>query len=118
MKKIFFNKSTDTENRQKIIILSHVTEDKRSITSVTKRFNYRVSSVADVEPVLKSPDVFINKYFDKNVGVERFEFKVCGVFYAGKDRLLNRIDFEHNLEIEIYWKEKVFSPKKSVVLTE
>lgn len=108
----------NAEARQKVITFSQITEDKQNITAVTKRFNYQVSLAEEPAPEMERPEVFINKYFDKNESVEKFEFKVRGYFYASKDNLLVRIDFEHDLNIEIYWKQKVFSPKKSVVLTE
>lgn len=117
MKKILLKKATDMKQRVKRFSLSHTREEAEQISTVTKSFCYKVSPTPGLSPVKSKPKVFMVKEFDTVNNIERFYFKVTGRFYTVHERVVVRVNFEHDLRIEICWK-KDFSPKKSVVLTE
>ena len=117
MKKILFQKRIDLNKRQKKFSIFTKTEDRECKTRVRKGFTYYVDWAEVSEPVSKPPLVFIRKTFDSKKGIERFSFHVKGYFYASHDRKMVRVRFHHTLDIEIKWKIKDFSPKKSASLT-
>lgn len=117
MKEILFKKSNDLEKRAKEILISNQTEDKDCTTQVKKRFTYHLEPTDKVSPQPQAPQIHIKKTFDTQKRVERFNFQVKGNFYMTYNRLLLKVYFQHTLDIEILWKVKIFSPKKSAVLT-
>ena len=117
MKDIQYRKSVDVEHRTKDFSVTSRTEDKDSKTQVMKSFQYQVSLIEKVEPAIEPPQIYIKKSFDSVKRVEKFNFQVIGYFYMTHSDNLLEVHFHHTLDIEICWKNKEFSPKKSVILT-
>jgi hypothetical protein len=116
VKKILFKKRIDPDKRIKTFSIYSKTEDDECKTHVRKGFAYAVDLAKEVNPQYKPPLVFIRKTFDTRNGIEGFGFHVKGHFYMTHNRVLMRVRFHHTLDIEIKWKAKNFSPKKSVSL--
>ncbi len=117
MKEILFKKKIDLTNRIKSFSISSDSEDKECKTHVEKSFLYNVL-LADKTEDLEPPQIHIKKSIDTAKKLEKFNFQVKGSFYMTRDRVLIKVDFHHTLNIEIVWKTKIFSPKKSEVLTD
>ncbi len=117
MKNIIFKKQNDLKKRLKSLSLSQTTEDKDCLTEVIKSFEYKVEEADEMQQEIKPPEVYIKKYFNTQSGIERVDFEVQGSFYLSQNRFLYRVKFHHILNIQITWKNKIFSPKKSAVLT-
>jgi len=98
-------------------LISQKTEDKESISTVEKGFDYYVETTPSLEPILDVPQIYIIKTIDTKAKKEHFNFQVKGSFYLNNNRLLVKVNFHHILDIDIAWK-KTFSPKKSEILTE
>ena len=116
MRNIIYKKKQSFEHRRKLISISENSEDKECKTYVRKSFIYILSKAEKVEENLNPPEIFIKKRFDTKTLSERFSFRVKGSFYLNKDHGLFKVDFCHTLRINIIWKSKIFSPKKSVTL--
>lgn len=117
MKKLTFQKNADLKQGIKSISLGQEIDDKDCVTKVTKGFNYKVSRTPELNLNQEKPVVRIFKSRDSQRQTESFRFDVRGEFYIVKQRMIYRVSFHHHLHIEIKWKIKIFSPKKSVVLT-
>ena len=118
MKQLLFRKRRNIEKRSKTIVMKSVTEEKDSITSIRKSFLYAVSPADHEEPIVERPQMFIRKCVDSEKGTEKCRFRVKGYFYITHERRRLKITFHHNLNIVVTWKKKIFSPKKSEVLTD
>jgi hypothetical protein len=99
-----------------ISICEH-SEDKECTTSIRKSFIYIVRSADHIQESFDKPEIYIRKIFDSKLPEEKFSFRVKGSFYMTRDQYLFKVDFCHLLKIDIVWKHKVFSPKKSPTLT-
>ena len=117
MKRILYKKRIDLDKRLKTFSIYTKTEDDQCKTHVCKGFAYAVDICRESEPQYKPPLVFIQKSFDTKRGIEGFSFHVKGQFYVTHNQALLRVRFHHTLDIEITWKVKDFSPKKSASLT-
>ena len=117
MKNIIFKKNIDAEDKTKSLSIAQKFEDKECKTEIQKSFRYAVLGAEINAPQACEPQVYITKSFDSKKKVEMFSFQVIGSFYITHNRLLWRVEFHHTLDIKIHWKEKIFSPKKSEVLT-
>jgi len=117
MKQIRYNKHNDYDNGTKALSIASRSEEKDNRTFVRKGFMYKASPSQEENPQVGSPQIHITKSFDSIRKIERFSFQVKGSFYMSHSRRLVKIDFHHNLYIKIVWKDKIFSPKKSEVLT-
>ena len=117
MRNITYKKKQSVQHRRKLISICENSEDKECKTYVRKSFIYIVSKAEGMEEQLKAPEVFIKKRFDTKSLTERFSFRVKGAFYINQERNLLKVNFCHTLRINIIWKSKLFSPKKSVTLT-
>ena len=117
MKNIIFRKSLDPETRTKSLSVQQNTEDKDCKTQVRKSFKYKVTDAQPGQAEATEPQIYIRKKFDTKKQIELFHFQVKGDFCVTHQRMSYSVQFEHSLEIEIHWKSKAFSPKKSVVLT-
>ncbi|MBN1869813.1 MAG: hypothetical protein JW847_04455 [Candidatus Omnitrophica bacterium] len=117
MKKVLFRKRINLEKRLKTFSIYSRTEDEECKTLVRKGFAYAVDWAKEQEPSSRPPLIFIRKSFDTQKGIETFSFHVKGYFFVNFNRELMRVRFNHALDIEIKWKVKDFSPKKSVSLT-
>lgn|SRR3989338_11689257 len=117
MRNIIYKKKQSLEHRRKIISICENSEDKECKTYIRKSFIYIISKVEAMGENQNPPEIFIKKRFDTKSLVERFSFRVKGAFYITRERNLFKVDFCHTLRINIIWKSKLFSPKKSVTLT-
>lgn len=117
MKKVLFKKRIDRKKGTKAFSIHTRTEDKQCRTEVRKSFKYAVDLAREVKPVPKKPLVFIRKSLDTKRGIEVFSFHVKGYFYVTQGCDVVKVRFNHSLDIEIKWKIKNFSPKKSESLT-
>ena len=117
MKKILFKKRIDLEKRIKTFSIYSQSEDEQCKTQVRKGFAYTVDQAHEDRLSSRPPLVCIRKTFHSKKGVEGFSFHVKGFFYVNNNRNLIRVRFHHTLDIEIKWKVKNFSPKKSASLT-
>ena len=118
MKRVLFRKRINLKKRVKTFSIYSKTEDQECKTQVRKGFSYAVDwAKEDRPPEPKAPLIFIKKSFNTKKRVETFSFHVKGYFYVNYNRELMRVRFSHTLDIEIQWKAKYFSPKKSVSLT-
>jgi len=117
MKKVFFKKLTNPKDRTKTVLINSQSEDDECKTNMRKSFVYKVSQADKVDLSLEAPQVHIRKSFDTKKRIEKFHLKVDGKFYMKHERLTLEVNFQHTLNIAIHWKTKVFSPKKSEILT-
>ena len=117
MKNIIFKKNIDAEDKTKSLSVIQKFEDKECQTEIQKSFRYAVSGAEINAPPACEPQIYIIKSFDSKKKIEMFNFQVKGSFYITHSRLLWKVEFNHTLDIKIHWKEKIFSPKKSEVLT-
>jgi len=117
MKQVIYNKTSDLEKGIKAFSISSKTDNSDSLTEVKKSFSYHVSRVDQLAQENVTPELFITKSFDSKTQTEKFNFQVKGSFGMTQNRFYFKVDFHHTLDIQIFWKNKDFSPKKSVVLT-
>ena len=118
MKKVFFKKMLDSKEGLKSVLISSQTEDRECITNMRKSFEYKVSKAGKIDLNLGAPEVYIRKVFDTKRNIEKFYLKVIGKFYMKNKGVTVSVDFCHSLNIDIQWKIKLFSQKKSEILTE
>ena len=117
MRDILYKKRQSLKNHRKMISINEHSEDKECKTHVRKSFIYIVKGVAKVDGAVSQPDIYIKKFFDTKSGREDFSFRVKGAFFMTRGHGIFKIHFCHTLKINITWKNKVFSPNKSVTLT-
>jgi hypothetical protein len=117
MRDILYKKRESLKHRRKVISITEHSEDGQCRTAVRKSFIYIVTHADDVSKATGKPEVFIRKVIDNKRLEEKFCFRVKGCFYMTRDRFILKVEFCHTLHIDIVWKNKVFSPKKSVTLT-
>jgi vacuolar-type H+-ATPase subunit E/Vma4 len=116
MKQILHTSRAAYHNRAKIIKIVEKAEDSECLTQVRKTFIYVVSAVVDETQKLPEPQIKIRKSFDTKTREEKFAFRIKGGIYVNHNRRLLRVDYSHTLRINLKWKTKVFSPKKSVTM--
>jgi len=117
MKKVTFEKRYDVEKGQKELSIIQAVEDKECDTKVRKSFTYHVTKLDEMKYQAEPPQINIRKAYDTKKKLEQFSFHVKGNFCLTHGRMPIQVDFEHKLNIDIVWKNKIFSPKKSVILT-
>ena len=117
MKEVYLKRNCDAQQGTKRLAILQKNEEKDCKTKVYKSFRYHISKAEALDHSLLTPEIFITKNFDTKRGIERFTFTVHGAFYLDYKQELLKVDFLHTLKIEIRWKSKVFSPKKSEILT-
>src|SRR3990172_3945339 len=117
MKNVLFKKRSDVKRGRKALSLTQKNEDQECITHVRKSFIYHVVFSEQISPNANQPQVYIKKAFDTQKRVEKFTFQVRGSFFMTHNLVLLEVRFQHTLNIRIVWKSKIFSPKKSAVLT-
>ena len=118
MKEILFKKVMDPEQRIKNFSIKTSKAEKESKTEVEKAFSYHVQPVNHIETEIAVPEIHVKKKIDIKSKVEEFHLEVKGYFFMTKDRTVLKVNFHHSLHIKIQWKSKIFSPKKSEVLTD
>lgn len=117
MNKLLFKKNVDLENRTKALAISQKVEDADSFTHIRKSFVYKIFYGEEQDSAVNQPDVIIKKTVDTKRHVEKFCFYVTGFFYMTHQRMLIKVGFRHTLDIDILWKNKSFSSKKSAAMT-
>ena len=117
IKQLLINRVCDQRKKVKALSIGQRIQDKESVTSVQKDFVYMVFPMDENPAQLNPPQIYIRKEFDYKNKVEKFSFKVKGCFFVNYQQQLFKVKFRHSLNIKIIWKSKVFSPKKSAVLT-
>ncbi len=118
MKEILYKKVMDPEQRIKNFSIKTTKDEKESKTEVEKAFSYHVVPVEKIEEEIAAPDIYVKKEINNKNKTEKFHLEVKGYFFMTKDRSVVKVCFHHRLHIQIQWKSKIFSPKKSEVLTE
>ena len=103
------------KGRGKVITLREHAEEKECITDVRKNFIY-LATEAQSEEKQSIPQVHIKKSFDSASRDEKFSFRVKGFFYVNHNRRLMRVDYCHTLRINLHWKAKVTTQKKTVTM--
>ena len=117
MREISYRKKQSLEHRRKMISIHECSEEKDCATSVRKNFIYILTRVGAVSQPAEKPEIFIRKSLNTCLREEKFSFRVKGSFFMARHRDIFRVDFCHTLRIDIVWKQKAFSPKKSATLT-
>jgi hypothetical protein len=103
------------QGRGKVITLREHAEEKECVTDVRKNFIY-VATEAQSEEKQSIPQVHIKKSFDSVHRNEKFSFRVKGFFYVNHSRRLMKVAYCHTLRINLHWKIKSSSPKKTVTM--
>ena len=115
MRDILHKTTEILQGRGKVINLREHSESKECITDVRKNFIY-VATEAMSEDAQVIPQVHIKKSFDSVTQDEKFSFRVKGFFYVNHSRRLMKVDYSHTLRINLHWKVKSSSPKKTVTM--
>jgi len=117
MKTILYRKRQSLKNHRKMVSINEQSDEKECKTHVRKSFAYIVSNVTAEKEIIEAPEIHIKKSFDTKRHQEKFSFRVKGAFYIKEHKAIYKVDFCHTLRIELEWKDKTFSPNKSVTLT-
>ena len=117
MKELTYHKTSNPDKGVKALAISSCTDNGDSLTEVKKSFSYHVYRVDQAVQKNEAPQIYITKSFDTKTQTEKFNFQVKGSFVMTQNRFYLKVDFQHTLDIQILWKNKDFSPKKSAVLT-
>ena len=115
MRDILHRTTAVLQGRGKVITLREHTDEKECVTDVRKNFIY-VATEAQSEEKQSIPQVHIRKFFDSVSRDEKFSFRVKGFFYVNHNRRLMKVAYCHTLRINLHWKVKVSSPKKTVTM--
>ena len=116
MKEVLHKKRDTLNHRGKIVTIEEHSEDQDCITMVRKNFLYMLGPSVDTMEELPTPEIKIKKSFDTKTREERFAFRIKGSFYTNRNRRLYKVLYAHTLKINLKWKSKVYSPKKSVTM--
>ena len=115
MRDILHKTTAILKGRGKVITLREHAEEKECVTDVRKNFIY-LATEAQSEEEQSIPQVHIAKSFDSVSRDEKFSFRVKGFFYVNHSRRLMKVDYCHTLRINLHWKVKASSPKKTVTM--
>ena len=115
MRDIVHKTTAILQGRGKVIALREHADEKECTTDVRKHFIY-VASEAQSEQEASVPRVHIKKSFDSVSRDEKFSFRVKGYFYVNHSRRLMKVDYCHTLRINLHWKVKTSTPKKTVTM--
>ena len=115
MRDIFHKTTEILQGRGKVITLREHAEEKECVTDVRKNFIY-LAAQAQGQEKQSIPQVHIAKSFDSVRGDEKFSFRVKGSFYVNHSRRLMKVDYCHTLRINLHWKIKATTPKKTVTM--
>jgi len=116
MKEMLHKTREAFHKRVKIVTIEENSEDKECVTNVRKDFVYVVCAAEEESTQNDQPQIQIRKSFDTKTRSEKFAFKIKGSFFVNKNRRIFRVLYCHALKIDLLWKVKVFSPKKSVTM--
>ena len=115
MRDILHKTTEILQGKGKAITLREHTEEDECVTDVRKNFIYVAAEVTHEEKQ-GEPQVHIKKSFDSISRDEKFSFRVKGYFYVNHSRRLMKVDYCHTLRINLHWKVKTSSPKKTVTM--
>jgi hypothetical protein len=115
MRDILHKTTAILNGRGKVITLREHADEKECVTDVRKNFIY-LATEAQSEEKQPVPQVHIAKSFDSVLRAEKFSFRVKGFFYVNHSRRLMKVAYCHTLRINLHWKTKVSSPKKTVTM--
>jgi hypothetical protein len=101
--------------RGKVITLREHADEKECVTDVRKNFIY-MASEAQSEGKPTIPLVHISKSFDSVLRDEKFSFRVKGFYHINRNRRLIKVTYRHTLTINLHWKVKAPSLKKTVTM--
>ena len=117
MKHVIYRNRTSQKHHRGVVSINEYNQDKDAKTHVRKSFLYHIVPIADGDLNDHIPEVYIQKHIDTKMQTEEFCFRVKGSFVAETGVNTVRVEFSHKLRISMEWKDKAFSPKKSVTLT-
>ncbi len=118
MKHVIYKNRTSQAHHRKVVSIHEFNQDQHAKTHVQKGFLYRVTPLSSEEDLSDAvPEIYIQKRIDTQHQTEEFCFRVRGSFVTMSGRSMVRVNFSHKLRVHMTWKDKVFSPKKSVTLT-
>ena len=117
MKKVTFKKYQDRSVNSKSVTITSHNIDKKCETFVSKNFVYQITPTESIEATVEPPEIRIIKNIDTKNQIEELNFQVKGSFYMNHNRMIVQVNFHHTLNIVLKWRQKIFSPKKSEVLT-
>ncbi len=117
MKRVIYRNKTSQKNHRRVVSINEYNQDKDVKTHVQKSFLYHAVSVVDGDVSEREPQIYIHKHIDTQKHIEDFCFRVKGSFVTVSGADTVRVEFSHKLRISMEWKDKDFSPKKSVTLT-
>ncbi len=117
MKHVIYKNRTSQRNHRKMISIHEFNQDQNVKTHVQKGFFYNIVPVTDQDTQDHIPEIYIQKRIDTKNQTEEFCFRVRGSFVTMTGTSVVRVEFSHKLRINMEWKDKAFSPKKSVTLT-
>ncbi len=117
MKRVIFRHKLSPAHRRKLVSIHETNSDKQVTTRIRKSFLYQLEIVRDGNTAEQDPEMFIHKQVDSARKYEEFWFRTKGSFCLVSGEDVVRVHFSHSLRIEMQWRQKAFSPKKSVTLT-
>ena len=117
MKQVIYKNRTSQKHNRRIVSVNEYNQDADVKTHVQKSFLYHVVPIIEEDLSDHAPEVYIQKHIDTKKHIEDFCFRVRGSFVTAAGAGLVRVEFSHKLKISMEWKNKHFSPKKSVTLT-
>lgn len=117
MKQVIYKNRTSQKYHRKVVSINEFNQDQHVRTHVQKGFLYHIVPVADQDMTDHLPEIHIQKRIDTKNQTEEFCFRVKGSFVTMTGLNIVRVEFSHKLRINMEWKDKAFSPKKSVTLT-
>lgn len=117
MKQVIYKNRTSQKHHRRTVSINEYNQDKEVDTHVRKSFLYRVIHISDGDLDDYVPQVYVQKHVDTKKRTEEFCFRVKGSFVTVTGNQSVRVEFSHKLKITMKWKNKNFSPKKSVTLT-
>ena len=115
MRDILHKTAAVLQGRGKVITLREHADENECVTDVRKNFIY-VAVEAQGQEEQSIPQVHIAKSFDSVRGDEKFSFRVKGFFYVNHSRRLMKVAYCHTLRINLHWKIKATTPKKTVTM--
>ncbi|MDE2221512.1 MAG: hypothetical protein KGK03_00395 [Candidatus Omnitrophica bacterium] len=115
MRDITHKQTAILDGRGKVITLREHTDEKECVTDVRKNFIY-VAAEVPMEERPAAPKVYIKKSFDSVTRDEKFFFRVKGILYVNHCRRVMQVAYCHTLRINLHWKVKTSTPKKTVTM--
>jgi len=113
MRQIMYKYLTSAENRRRVISVSDRSENKNAFTHVHRTFIYVVSKELESVEELPAPVFFITKHTNTKTRVEKFFFRVKGIFYVLRDNRYLLVHFCHSLRVDVVPKAAVLIPSYS-----